>query len=103
MRARIWSAVSPASTANGSIGVCRKRDFFFMSRLIIIVKVQNARPTHECSSMKKKSRFLQMPVEPFKVAPYTEDEILWRMERVSFQGRNLATARRIWERMLGSD
>ena len=25
------------------------------------------------------------------------------MERVSFQGRNLATARRIWERMLGSD
>ena len=25
------------------------------------------------------------------------------MERVSFQGRNLATARRIWEKMLGSD
>src|SRR6185295_7169884 len=30
MRASTWSAVSPASTANGSIGVCRKRDFFFM-------------------------------------------------------------------------
>jgi hypothetical protein len=30
MRARTWSALSPASTANGSIGVCRKRDFYFM-------------------------------------------------------------------------
>ena len=25
------------------------------------------------------------------------------MERISFQGRNLATARRIWEKMLGDD
>src|SRR5262252_5781725 len=30
MRARTCSALSPASTANGSIGACRKRDFFFM-------------------------------------------------------------------------
>jgi deoxyhypusine synthase len=31
------------------------------------------------------------------------DEMLARMEKVSFQGRNLATARRIWEKMLGDD
>jgi deoxyhypusine synthase len=31
------------------------------------------------------------------------DELLARMERISFQGRSLATARRIWERMLGGD
>ena len=31
------------------------------------------------------------------------DEILARMERISFQGRNLATARRIWEKMLAGD
>src|SRR5215212_6847599 len=30
MRERIWSALSPPSTVNGSTGVCRKRDFFFM-------------------------------------------------------------------------
>src|ERR1700675_160247 len=30
MRERIWSAVSAASTTNGSTGVCRKRDFFDM-------------------------------------------------------------------------
>src|SRR5262249_30759521 len=28
------------------------------------------------------------------------DEVVARMERISFQGRNLATARRIWEKML---
>src|SRR5678810_155245 len=54
--------------------------------------------------MKKKSRFLQTPVEPFVVEPeLTADEILARMERISFQGRNLATARRIWQKMLGDD
>jgi len=31
------------------------------------------------------------------------DEMLARLERISFQGRNLATARRIWERMLADD
>ena len=51
--------------------------------------------------MKKKSRFLQTPIEPFAVeAGLTADEILARMERISFQGRNLATAHRIWQKML---
>jgi deoxyhypusine synthase len=54
--------------------------------------------------MKKKSRFLQTPVEPFVVeAGLTADEILSRMERISFQGRNLATAHRIWRKMLEDD
>src|SRR6187551_2485975 len=53
---------------------------------------------------RRKSRFLRKPVEPFVVdAGLTADAVLERMERVSFQGRNLATARRIWERMLASD
>jgi deoxyhypusine synthase len=52
--------------------------------------------------MSDKSRFLREPVEPFAVEPDARaDEILARMEKISFQGRNLATARRIWERMLG--
>ncbi len=51
--------------------------------------------------MTSKSRFLRAPVEPFEVTPnMSADEILARMERVSFQGRNLAVARRIWEKML---
>jgi deoxyhypusine synthase len=54
--------------------------------------------------MKKKSRFLQTPIEPFVVeAGLTADQILARMERISFQGRNLATAHRIWQRMLQDD
>src|SRR6187401_747598 len=54
--------------------------------------------------MKKKSRFLQTPIEPFAVeAGLTADQILSRMERISFQGRNLATAHRIWQRMLEDD
>jgi deoxyhypusine synthase len=54
--------------------------------------------------MKKKSRFLQTPVEPFAVeGGLTADQILSRMERISFQGRNLATAYRIWHRMLEDD
>ncbi len=41
--------------------------------------------------MKKKSRFLQTPIEPFVVeGGLTADEMLARMERISFQGRNLA-------------
>jgi deoxyhypusine synthase len=52
--------------------------------------------------MKPKSRFLRVPVEPFTVAPgLTVDQALQRMEHVSFQGRSLATARRLWEKMLG--
>src|SRR6476661_6544502 len=54
--------------------------------------------------MKKKSRFLQTPVEPFVVeSGLTADDILSRMERISFQGRNLATAHRVWQRMLEDD
>jgi deoxyhypusine synthase len=54
--------------------------------------------------MKKKSRFLQTPVEPFAVeGGASADDVLARMERISFQGRNLATARRIWEKMLRDD
>jgi deoxyhypusine synthase len=54
--------------------------------------------------MKTKSRFLRAPVEPFVVQPdAAAGDLLARMERISFQGRNLATARRIWEKMLGAD
>jgi deoxyhypusine synthase len=54
--------------------------------------------------MKKKSRFLQTPIEPFAVElGMTADQVLARMERISFQGRNLATAHRIWLRMLQDD
>src|SRR6476659_21983 len=54
--------------------------------------------------MNKKSRFLQTPVIPFAVEEgMTADEILSRLERISFQGRNLATAHRIWQRMLADD
>src|SRR5256714_12400253 len=54
--------------------------------------------------MKKKSRFLQTAIEPFAVeAGLSADALLARMERISFQGRNLATAHRIWQKMLQDD
>jgi deoxyhypusine synthase len=54
--------------------------------------------------MTKKSRFLQTPIEPFVVeGGLTADGVLARMERISFQGRNLARAYRIWHRMLEDD
>src|SRR5579862_9234975 len=54
--------------------------------------------------MKKKSRFLQTPIEPFAVeAGISADELLVRMEKISFQGRNLATAHRVWQKMLQDD
>src|SRR3954451_9643371 len=54
--------------------------------------------------MKKKSRFLQTPIEPFAVEEgLTAEALLTRMERISFQGRNLATAHRIWLKMLQDD
>jgi len=54
--------------------------------------------------MKKKSRFLQTPIQPFTVEPgLTADQLLARMERISFQGRNLATAHRVWQKMLQDD
>src|SRR5205809_1025120 len=53
---------------------------------------------------KKTSRFLQTPIEPFVVeAGLTADQIVTRMERISFQGRNLATAHRVWQKMLEDD
>src|SRR6266446_6655801 len=53
---------------------------------------------------KKASRFLQTPIEPFVVeAGLTADQIVTRMERISFQGRNLATAHRVWQKMLEDD
>ena len=54
--------------------------------------------------MSKNSRFLRVPVEPFTVEPgLGADDVLARMERVSFQGRSLGAARRIWEKMLAGD
>jgi deoxyhypusine synthase len=54
--------------------------------------------------MAHKSRFLRVPVEPFVVKEgLGVDEVLTRMERVSFQGRSLATARGIWEKMLAAE
>jgi deoxyhypusine synthase len=54
--------------------------------------------------MTKRSRFLHTPVEPFVVGNgLRADEILARMERISFQGRNLAVAYRIWQKMLSDD
>ena len=56
------------------------------------------------STTPDKSRFLTVPVEPFEIEPGAPaDELLRRMERISFQGRNLATAHRIWQRMLADD
>jgi deoxyhypusine synthase len=54
--------------------------------------------------MKKKSRFLQTPIEPFVVeAGLSAEQVIARMERISFQGRNLATAHHIWHKMLEDD
>lgn len=55
-------------------------------------------------SSSKKKPFLDVPVEPFLVeGGVTADELLRRMEHISFQGRNLAVAHRIWQRMLSDD
>jgi deoxyhypusine synthase len=54
--------------------------------------------------MKKRSRFLQVPVEPFTVDPEVRaDELLEKMERISFQGRSLGVAHRVWQKMLADD
>jgi deoxyhypusine synthase len=54
--------------------------------------------------MTKPHRFLHTPIEPFVPEDgLTADRILERMGRISFQGRNLATALRIWHKMLESD
>ena len=52
----------------------------------------------------RKQRLLSVPVEPFAVeAGLPAEEILRRMERISFQGRNLASAHQVWRRMLADD
>ena len=52
----------------------------------------------------RKMRLLDMPVEPFIPEPeLPAEEVLRRMERISFQGRNLAAAHQVWRRMLGDD
>ena len=54
--------------------------------------------------MSDQSRFLKTPVEPFVVEPdLTVAELLSRMQGISFQGRNLATAHRVWRKMLDGD
>ena len=51
--------------------------------------------------MSKKSMLLNSPIEPFLVEPnLNANEILQRMEKISFQGRNLAIARKVWNSML---
>jgi deoxyhypusine synthase len=48
-----------------------------------------------------RSKFLKTPIEPFRVTAGTSaEEVVSGMERVSFQGRNLAAAHRVWHRML---
>ena len=48
-----------------------------------------------------KKSLLRTPVEPLQVnGSLTVDELLRRMETISFQGRNLGTARRVWERVI---
>jgi deoxyhypusine synthase len=50
----------------------------------------------------KSSRFLNAPVQPFAIeAGASAEQVLERMERISFQGRTLAAAHRVWQRMLG--
>jgi deoxyhypusine synthase len=54
--------------------------------------------------MANKSRFLRVPVEPFVVEEgLGADDVLARMERISFQGRSLAVAHGIWQKMLAND
>jgi deoxyhypusine synthase len=54
--------------------------------------------------MTNRSGLLRTPVEPFLIDPdLRADEILERMERISFQGRSLATAHRVWRRMLADE
>jgi hypothetical protein len=47
---------------------------------------------------------LQVPIEPFTIEPdLTADAILEKMERISFQGRSLGVAHRVWQKMLEDD
>lgn len=52
----------------------------------------------------KKSDFLRNKIEPFTVeAGAPAEEILRKMERISFQGRNLAIAHQVWKKILADN
>jgi deoxyhypusine synthase len=54
--------------------------------------------------MTKKSEFLKHPIRPFiPRSGLSAPEILSQMENISFQGRNLGLAHRVWKRMIGDD
>ena len=54
--------------------------------------------------MPNKRSLFGPPVKPFMVEPdLTGEQILDRMAGISFQGRNLATAHRVWKKMLADD
>ena len=54
--------------------------------------------------MPNKQNLFGPPVKPFMVEPdLTGEQILDRMAGISFQGRNLATAHRVWKKMLADD
>ena len=54
--------------------------------------------------MPNKRNLFGPPVKPFMVEPnLTGEQILDRMAGISFQGRNLATAHRVWKKMLAGD
>ena len=52
----------------------------------------------------KHDKFRHSPTEPILLEPgMTTDELLRRMERVSFQGRQIARAVRVWQTALEND
>ena len=54
--------------------------------------------------MPNKRNLFGPPIKPFMVEPdLTGEQILDRMAGISFQGRNLATAHRVWKKMLADD
>src|SRR5438132_1490566 len=91
MRERTSSAERPASTANGSTGVCRKRDFFFM----------RAQLDHKCASPGRgESRHGLRDTEQLATKAQSHREnlkilcvsvSLWRILRVSQPVRRVLT------------
>jgi deoxyhypusine synthase len=54
--------------------------------------------------MPSRDEHMHHPTEPIEIeAGMTTDDLLRRMERISFQGRQLASAARVWETALKSD
>jgi deoxyhypusine synthase len=54
--------------------------------------------------MPSRDEHMHHPTEPIEIeAGMTTDDLLRRMERISFQGRQLASAARVWETALRSD